>query len=54
MVILYIYSTCWSMKSTFYERQHLVDEPVLEVVLSNEVRLISWADKVIGMWDHLV
>jgi hypothetical protein len=22
MVILYIYSTCWCMKSMFYERQH--------------------------------
>jgi hypothetical protein len=24
MVILYIYSTCWCMKSTFHERQQLV------------------------------
>jgi hypothetical protein len=24
MVILYIYSTCWCMKSTFYEHQQLV------------------------------
>jgi hypothetical protein len=23
MVILYIYSTCWHMKSMFYERQHI-------------------------------
>jgi hypothetical protein len=23
MVILYIYSTCWHMKSMFYERQQL-------------------------------
>jgi hypothetical protein len=22
LVISYIYSTCWHMKSTFYERQH--------------------------------
>jgi hypothetical protein len=25
MVILYISLTCWCMKSTFYERQHLPD-----------------------------
>jgi hypothetical protein len=23
MIILYIYSTCWHMKSMFYEHQHL-------------------------------
>jgi hypothetical protein len=26
MVVLYIYSTCWRMKLTFYERQHLTHD----------------------------
>jgi hypothetical protein len=29
MVIPYIYSTCWRMKSTFYERQQSIGKPLI-------------------------
>jgi hypothetical protein len=47
MVISYIYSTCWRMKLTFYERQHRVSivapGPTLGEVVNPHVGPISFS-----------